>query len=300
MATRIPLPEEEIVTLYRVGGLTEREIGGRYGVTRMPIKRVLRTHGVGMRPSHRRPIYQWDKTFFDAIDTEAKAYWLGFLAADGSVADRGVKGMVVTLSLHDRDRTHIERFCADIGCTAPIRDAGQNCSRVALSGPDLAKALIRQGVTPRKTFTHHWPNLAGDSLRHYLRGYFDGDGTVGLSSRNAHMSVIGTPEFIGEWQAHIAGTVGRKGCVMRPKNSPNMAIATYSGIPQCRAIHTYLYGGATVYLSRKGDFRFPTHTKQWSDYHLCCIQCGTTETPHNARGYCKVCYRQWRPEVRTG
>lgn len=35
----------------------------------------------------------------------------------------------------------------------------------------------------------------------------------------------------------------------------------------------------------------------WSKTHDCCIECGTTEREHRARGLCERCYfRQWRAE----
>lgn len=49
---------------------------------------------------------------FENIDTEEKAYWLGFLYADGCV---GSKESKVELSLAEKDLRHMEKFRSFIG-----------------------------------------------------------------------------------------------------------------------------------------------------------------------------------------
>lgn len=58
-----------------------------------------------------------DKRFFKTIDTEEKAYWLGFLYADGSVS-KDLKA--VTLELNIKDIDHIRKFKRAINSTHKI------------------------------------------------------------------------------------------------------------------------------------------------------------------------------------
>ena len=50
---------------------------------------------------------KFDNTVFDTIDTEEKAYWLGFMYADGYVQNNGNS---VELSLKGSDVEHLEKF----------------------------------------------------------------------------------------------------------------------------------------------------------------------------------------------
>jgi hypothetical protein len=59
-----------------------------------------------------------DYHFFDKINTEEKAYWLGFIAADGCVTDKGC--LQILLSRKDRD--HLELFKKHINGEHPVRD----------------------------------------------------------------------------------------------------------------------------------------------------------------------------------
>ena len=70
--------------------------------------------------------YSYDSNFFEKIDSEAKAYWLGFLYADGYIhrnyKNGKIKSMSLELSLKSEDRAHLENFLRDIRSNVPIKD----------------------------------------------------------------------------------------------------------------------------------------------------------------------------------
>jgi DNA invertase Pin-like site-specific DNA recombinase len=108
--------EVEICRRY-VEGESGPVLARDFGVTDGAILGVLQRHGVPRRSSSealRR--YSCDHSFFDEIDTEAKAYWLGFIAADGCVTDKNV----LSISLSSRDHDHLLRFKADIQASHPV------------------------------------------------------------------------------------------------------------------------------------------------------------------------------------
>ncbi len=63
--------------------------------------------------------YKLNESFFEIIDSEEKAYWLGFLMADGSVragqSQDGTGHWNIRLSLATADKERIERFIEAIG-----------------------------------------------------------------------------------------------------------------------------------------------------------------------------------------
>lgn len=301
MPQRLRLPDSEIAHAYQSGDFTQRELAKMHGVSKPVIARVLREHGVSaVRPAHKRPIYSCDRGFFDVIDTEAKAYWLGFLAADGCVTDRGKKGLSVTLCLAERDADHVERFRRAIGASNPIDRYQQinwgmtsSFARITIHGPDLPRGLIAHGVHPRKTFTHAWPTLTGETLRHYLRGYVDGDGHFGIG----RFEVAGTISFLEVFRDYLEGLCVSRGTVSRPNGSGGIAVLMYGGNRQVERIHTHFYANAAIALPRKAEVTQPQPVERWADRHDSCIACGTTDQPHNAGGLCKRCYGiQWRKD----
>lgn len=116
--------------------------------------------------------YQVDVHALDQIDTEGKAYVLGFVAADGYVDTEKVG-----FTLHKRDTDILEQIRMVLGSTHPLRIADRDRVALDISSKVLAKRLIELGLFPGKTETVRPPAGIPDQLwPHWLRGYWDGDG----------------------------------------------------------------------------------------------------------------------------
>ncbi len=116
--------------------------------------------------------YKVNETTFDSIDTEAKAYLLGFIAADGYVSRDGLG-----FTLHERDKDILETILAITGSTHVIRPITRNRLALDISSRVLAQRLTALGLGGAKTFTMQSPHeIPTYLLHHWLRGYWDGDG----------------------------------------------------------------------------------------------------------------------------
>lgn len=118
----------------------------------------------------------------------AEAYWVGFLLADGCVYNHRI-----CLELQQKDKIHLLQFQAWVGALFyKVRDVPQNrsCSLRFVSH-QMTADLSRYGVVPRKSLT---PDFAKDipfEVRlHYLRGVFDGDGSVHVDQRGRVIAQI--------------------------------------------------------------------------------------------------------------
>ena len=134
----------------------------------------------------------YDKTYFDIIDSPTKAYWLGFLYADGYVTTNNRWG--VELSLHDY--THIEKLVNELKYNGNIkirkRNNIQSCS-IQINNSHMYDSLVRNGVLMNKTDKLKFPSeiiLKNTYLNHFIRGFFDGDGTVWCSHRNKEVNFV--------------------------------------------------------------------------------------------------------------
>lgn len=179
---RIPQEHRDTMVAAYLAGATAEEAAAQFGYSYMACIFALKQRGIEPRSSsqtHRR--YHLDEGFFDAIDTEEKAYWLGFLTADGTIRER-----VVMLLLQARDIGHLYKFTPALCSTHPVtlRDntfGGEvcRCAQVSIGSTRLVTAFNRLGVTERKSLTVRPCQYVPDHLlSHYWRGVFDGDGWI--------------------------------------------------------------------------------------------------------------------------
>lgn len=191
--------------------------------------------------------------YFETIDSEEKAYWLGFLAADGCVRDGRQKSVI--LKLADKDKDHLCKFRDAVKSNAMLyteihtgkyhQELVNN--KVVISSIPMARDLERHGITPRKTFTLRYPvqSLSPELNKHFIRGYFDGDGSVGLYGNQMIVSIIGTMDILN----HIKEILNIGGTIRSRHKSPifewRITCATTTGFSKI------IYENATVFLERK-------------------------------------------------
>lgn len=130
--------------------------------------------------------YELDDTFFDVIDTEGKAYWLGFFLADASVSNNS---NTISIGLSIRDYDHLHRLKKSLKITRPIREFissnGYKSCIISFYSQNIKEKLISYNVIPnkKKYGKHPFLLLNNDLIKHYVRGFFDGDGCVSESIR---------------------------------------------------------------------------------------------------------------------
>lgn len=123
------------------------------------------------------------ENFFDSIDTERKAYWLGLLISDGNIFDptntRHPGQKWVSITLKEDDEYILEEFRRDIGLSSKIGHDGRGSCYVAVRSDVMAKSLEKYGLKERKSFETVFPFMVDKKFyRHVIRGIIDGDGTI--------------------------------------------------------------------------------------------------------------------------
>lgn len=201
--------------------------------------------------------------FFDEIDTEAKAYWLGFILADGCVLWNEVTGTyALSIGLQSRDMEHLTTLERDFGGSrTPLIDPRNGTIRLVWYSKHLAKCLIELGITPRKSAMETIPSYPREYERHFWRGVFDGDGCLTIQRKRPETA----PEFrfslagsvtvltaFQEWARASAGMFPQR--ISRAKNSQGVcrtSVFYLSGNRQIAAVTTALYGDCSRMLRRK-------------------------------------------------
>ena len=137
---------------------------------------------------------------FETIDTEEKAYWLGFLYADGSVSSKEHK---IELGLAEQDLKQIEKFRDFIGIMNKISYRSTTKSyRYSFRSESCKEDLIKQGCVPKKSLILNFPTenqVPKNLIRHFIRGYFDGDGWFTNTDSCFQIGIIGTEDFIKDF-----------------------------------------------------------------------------------------------------
>lgn len=258
---KIENDKEEIIKKY-ISGLSLdklRDIYPQYGKNR--IYRMLKENGVMRNNSEKSRKYTYNKNFFKAIDTEEKAYWLGFIYADGYIVN-GINGKnkdALGITLNGKDKGHIDKFKKAIDSNHPIKiyktKYNSNSARIIIQDEELVEDLIKLGVLRNKSLILKFPatNIVDESLiYHFIRGYFDGDGSFKKKGRKISgydFSVLGTIEFLTELRTYLGIDNDIRKC--NKNNDSNNYHLTFGGNQKVKQISKLLYKNANIYLDRK-------------------------------------------------
>ena len=190
--------------------------------------------------------------FFEEINTEAKAYFLGFIAADGWVS----KGKELSIKLHNQDEEILEKFCELIESQKEkIRVKDVKHRLLLLCSKKIVEDLSKYGIVQNKTKILCFPKqLKQELIIHYIRGLFDGDGHIGV---NQCVFVTGSNRFAEELEEVLK--VNFK-VIPSIRKEENTHVFTFN-----RRDHTFirsLYENSTIFLKRKKE----SFDKNWKNY----------------------------------
>lgn len=190
----------DLARMYTDEDISAEQMTGRFDCSwRIVVHKAEKLGLRRPRPNTR----QVKRDYFQVIDGDEKAYWLGFLAADGAIFSNG-RNYSVTLDLQPRDQHWLERFRDTIAPGAKITQHGDRSFSVSIGSQEMVRDLIALGVGPRKSNTLEWPSLSKAFSIPFLLGYFDGDGWMQHHSRSTWLwGLTGTYKFLIVAQVYI-------------------------------------------------------------------------------------------------
>lgn len=264
MGGKYQLSEEETNNIIQdyLSGKTLRQMEKDNLQCKAYLSKVLKQNGIEIRNNTLNSRkYTHNEDFFETIDNEVNAYWLGFIYADGFIeSKRKNSNQKFGLTLNSIDEEHLSKFKSHIKATNPIKyytGSGYNpsgeFSKILLTSQKTVDDLKRLGVKENKTMTLVFPDtlkVPTSLVRHFVRGYFDGDGTIycykhkKYSHINYHVSFTGTKEMIDGIKRFL-----NKEVVICSRH--NAFYINIGGNPQVKNILDMLYKDASVYLERK-------------------------------------------------
>lgn len=242
---------EELISLNKKG-MSVTYISKSMGIGRTNLRRLFKdfNHVVLNRQNQLRV----RETLFSSITTEEDAYWLGFIYADGYISKEGK----FELSLNYKDFSHLLKFAefCDFAKNKVIEKQKVGVyyrCRISFATKFLQKQFYELGVIPNKSLILTYPSFLTEELhRHFIRGYFDGDGCMYIRKprtnnnikREITVSILGTKSFLENLNLNSGITI--KNVVKRK----NIYVLTFS-CKEARKFLKYIYTDSITYLDRK-------------------------------------------------
>ena len=207
-------------------------------------------------------IYPLNENYFDEIDCEEKAYFLGFLYADGC---NHIKKGCVTLTLQEKDKEILTSLSKLLQPTKPLQQlknssgfkTNQSAYRLVLASKHISEKLVTLGCTGGKTMTLEFPvenQVPKELQRHFIRGYFDGDGCIceSFSNKNSktatlYTTIVGSKPLIEE----LYPIIGLNGSKQEKAKVKVIKYCTNSSIKFLKLIYP---DNCSLYLTRKYNY----------------------------------------------
>jgi hypothetical protein len=199
-------------------------------------------------------VNNFNDDYFETIDTEDKAYFLGLLFADGNVYSARNR---VQITLANEDAYILQAFADCIGYTGKMYIDREKYSKLILPSKKMCADLTRLGCTPNKSLTLQFPTeLPNELMHHFIRGYFDGDGHISRDKKlvNAyyHINMTSTEEFIVVLKNILTkNNIDTGNSYKRYKNKEVSAHTVYVKNKSAKNFIDYIYSNATLFLTRK-------------------------------------------------
>jgi len=253
---------EEIIKLYTSEKkLSIREVYDTINVNmvnKIPMSSIYKfLHKSGIPVINYQNRTKFNECVFDNINTEEKAYWLGFIYADGYISSRD---NTFELSLKASDSEHLVKFNTFMEYDGmnikygKIKERYERC-RWSITNKHLWTTLNNYGCTPRKSLTLKFPNiLSNDLLIPFIRGYFDGDGCITFIRNKSNIvpiaNMIGTNDFLQT----IKETLSKLGCCPQIRSdkryNDNIKVLYFPTQDNIKFLNI-IYNKASIYLDRK-------------------------------------------------
>ena len=261
------------VKILREASLYYKSIGGAESMTITDLAEKFRTRKTKLRqyinkwyPEIPTEVYKnYNEHVFDTINTEEKAYWLGFIFADGYISSSPLEGKSqysIELQLSIKDKDHLQAFANFLGYKKELKNKNTYCDigeykscRLMISNKHMWNVLNDYGCTPRKSLTLQFPNetifKSKDLIRHFIRGYWDGDGTLGIYTERPLCSVLGTENMLNYIKDYFKFPKNIKNA--GSENNPCKAYKLSYATKEAMSVSFILYANSNIYLNRKYD-----------------------------------------------
>lgn len=255
---------------YKNMGYSNLEAAIRYHFkTHKNMRQILKKQGLNLTDKPRstkhlipfETVYKILPELFE--EGELKYYLLGLIAADGTIVDKKhEKSVEFCFNKHDYD--WLDEIRKRTSPARPIHEKlTVDAVRYKLNTKQLIEMLKLYFTVTNKSLKLDWPrNIPPKYLPHFLRGYFDGDGTIGVVRNQRivngemryyfvpRLRILGTENFLNGLDQTVSDVLGLQRVSVYKKGNENCFVVARSG-KIAKILMDYVYENASIFLERK-------------------------------------------------
>ena len=280
---KIKMSKENITKIYNeeyIKGVSALELEKKYNLTKGYLYRWFNKLELPLRSnSINSKKYSFNEDYFDTIDSQDKAYWIGFIYADGFITSkRKQSNRSLGISLAIKDKYHLHKLNNCLKSNTPVNEymetsgyaKGSTYCRVIYVSKKLTDDLINNGVYENKTNIITYPSLIPQEyIKDFIRGYFDGDGSIWKQNKNTQVNVgfVGTNEILEFIMKYLLdnNAILRSYPLNKRKEGQVVSNFKFGGNRNSFRFLDFIYGNATIYLDRK--YELYLELKQFINSH---------------------------------
>lgn len=255
--------EKQICDYYISHKTTLEEVGKLFGLGVTCIEQVLIRNNIDrLKSSDFIRKYTIDEDYFLDINSDTKAYILGFIYADGNIGGSNYK---MSISLQEDDKDILVKMNQAFKSDRPLmyREPPKKYPNrkpqytLVVENKKFCQNLMKHGVNPRKSYNATFPiQISNKFYKSFIRGIFDGDGCITQSKRgDCHISFTGTNELMNSIGDIIENELKIKKHIYLAQNSKvidkNTRVLSFGGNRQTKRFLDWVYNDADIFLDRK-------------------------------------------------
>lgn len=203
-----------------------------------------------------------DENYFQEIDTPNKAYVLGYIFADGCIT----KGKVLTLSSSEENKEVLEIIKKELKTECKIGSyiedtpyiSNYRYYKLSIVNQKIYDDLVKLGLQPKKSLINIFPkDLKQEFIKDFIRGYFDGNGSIYYTKEKKHgyiqptISFTGAEEIIKEINKILNEVLNSSSKIYPYSKNDKIFDLKYGLRTKLDVIYEYFYKDALLFLGRK-------------------------------------------------
>ena len=251
--------EQEIIEYYLSQPMTMKQVEDKYNLSHPTITKILKDVPKYSKAKMNNP--EMKEHFFEKIDNENSAYFLGLLISDGNIFKDKTSGRQASISitLNAEDEYILEKFKNVLQSNTTVSYDGRGCAQIAVRSNIMANDLSNYGVIPRKSYDTYLPKISKEMMPHVIRGIFDGDGSIiakpspkddGRNRFLHSISFCGSHQLMEDISKYLLEHLDIKSTIYdyKDRRLSELKIQTISGIMK---LGCWMYKDSTIFLIRK-------------------------------------------------
>lgn len=252
--------KQEIINYYLSKPMGLKQVENKYNLSHPTISKILKDVPKYTKAKLNNP--NMKEHFFQEINCEENAYFLGLLIADGNVfKDNTGRQASISITLDLKDEYMLQKFKEVLQADTSIGYDGRGCGQIAVRSNIMAEDLAKYGVIPRKSYHTYLPEIPNQYMWHVLRGIFDGDGSILAKpspnndehNRFLHsVSFCGTHKLMEDISNYLYKNLAfKQKPIVYDYKDRQLSELKIQNIDDIYLFGIYIYKGATIFLDRK-------------------------------------------------